>query len=136
MELKRDKEQALCALENDLLWLLERTPADGYRWMSTKRDLVEMTHEVWLRNVVFDSMGRVKPFIHLLRQVCRIVGVDMPKKPTAMLDSIAHRKDQEHFSIVNRYVQILRSIQRLDGGNSRPIMRFLTTEADTYRMVA
>lgn len=125
-----EKERALRTMENDMLWLLEQKGSKGYRWASTKRDLVEMVHEVWLRGVVYDFTGRVLPFTHLLKRVCDIVGVAVPKKPTSMLDNIAHRKDQEHLAITNRYMQILRSMHRNDPqlslfNDERPILRFL-----------
>ena len=131
---KWEKERAGKEMEKDLLWLLEQRKG-MYQWIGTKRDLVEMTHCVWLRDVVFDPMGRVLPFIHLLHRVCCIVDVPMPKKPTAMLDTISHRKNQELLSMTCRYVRIMRELQRDENRQltlfpkDRPIKRFLAVRA-------
>jgi len=119
----QEKEQALCAMEADLLWLLNEGESRRYKWTSTKRDLVEFVHVVWLRDVVYDSVGRVLPFTYLLRKVCDIVGVAEPKKPTAMLDTIAHRKNQEKLCITHRYMRILQDMPCT--GTPRPILRFM-----------
>lgn len=131
---KWEKEMACKEMEKDLLWLLEQKK-EKYVWIGTKRDLVELTHDVWLRDVVFDPMGRVLPFIHLLHKVCDVVGMEMPKKPTAMLDTISHRKKQEVLNMVSRYVRILRELkcnkeqQLMLFPKERPIKRFLSSQA-------
>ena len=121
-----EKENALRAMEADLLWLLNEGESRRYKWTSTKRDLVEFVHVVWLRDVVYDSVGRVLPFTYLLRKVCDIVGVAEPKKPTAMLDTIAHRKNQEKLCITHRYMRILQDMQHMQHpAPPRPILRFM-----------
>lgn len=111
------------SMEADLLWLI-RQKEGKYRWIGTKRELVEMTHRVWLRNVVFDPTGRVMPFTHLLRRVCEVVGMEVPKKPTAMLDNIVHRKNHDLLCMEQRYLRIIESMEE-EGVQERPIQRFL-----------
>ena len=115
---KQEQALALSQMADDLLWLIKQEQG-RYQWIGTKRDLVEMTHKVWRQDVVFDAMGRVLPFLHLLHRVCTLLGIAMPKKPTAMLDTISHRKRQDQLSMVNRYARIIKA------GSPRPIFRFL-----------
>ena len=115
---KQEQALALSQMADDLLWLIKQEQG-RYQWIGTKRDLVEMTHKVWRQDVVFDAMGRVLPFLHLLHRVCTLLGIAMPKKPTAMLDTISHRKRQDQLSMVNRYARIIKA------SSSRPILRFL-----------
>ena len=102
---KQEQALALSQMADDLLWLIKQEQG-RYQWIGTKRDLVEMTHKVWRQDVVFDAMGRVLPFLHLLHRVCTLLG-------------ISHRKRQDQLSMVNRYARIMKD------SSPRPILRFL-----------
>lgn len=99
------RQKALGRLTADVHWLTGR-PCNSIRWMSTRRDLVEMIDLAWMQRTLTDRQGRPYSRRQLARRVFAVVGQSMPHSLERVVSQIRERATAE-LSILYRYQQFV-----------------------------
>ncbi len=88
--------------------LLSHSPEDGIVWQSTARDLVELTHEVWLTGLIMDNRGRQMTFKAMVHHIFNILHAREPASPTGVVNVLRNRKCMKTLPVLERYANLLR----------------------------
>lgn len=87
--------------------LLRKSPDDGMIWQSTARDLVELTHEVWLTGQIFNRQGQQMSFKMMVHHIFNILHAREPASPTSILSNLQRRKCMRTLPVLERYGNML-----------------------------
>lgn len=98
------RHRALERMTADLDWLIAQ-PRGSLRWLSTKRDLVEMVHLVWLSQRLCDSRGRLFTRPTLASLAFAAVGMDAPQSLRHVVYELRNRRTSS-LSMLHRYQQL------------------------------
>lgn len=98
-----DMRQAAERMVNDLLWLVNQ--AEGsVTWCSTRADLIDMVHTVWLQGVIRGDDGRPISQNALARKAFAAVGMELPRSMSSVVCRLNDRS-RPFFSLLYRYAQ-------------------------------
>lgn len=85
----------------DLTWLLSQ-PRGTVEWLSSRRDLVELCHSVWLAGSLPDAVGRPLTRRALVQRAFAITQLPMPASVESVVHRITYRRC-DALSLVARY---------------------------------
>ena len=76
-------------------------------WTGTQRDLVELTHFVWMTGRLLDGNGTPITFNTLVRRIFEVLHVNPPKRPSGVMDKLNRRKFIRSSPLVERYLNLM-----------------------------
>ena len=83
---REDVDRIKAMIVADFSELLNRQPAEGLQWASTKTDLVELSHLVWESGLLLDERGMPLSFRSIVNRVCAVLNVVPPHNPSGTLE--------------------------------------------------
>ncbi|SRR5574344_181643 len=96
---KKNRERIVA----DMVALMGRSESEGLRWRSSKTDLMEMVHILYCSDVMRDMYGLPLTFLELVRRVCAIVHVEVPRNPNQLVARAQQRKGRKVLPLLMRY---------------------------------
>lgn len=100
---KRSGSVVRQCIAEDMLGLMCRRPEDGLVWASSKTDLIEMVHILYISELMRDSGNLPMTFRELVRRACAIVHVTEPCNPNQLVARARLRKGRRMLPLEERY---------------------------------
>lgn len=82
--------------------LLSMQEKDGLQWRGTKRDLLELLHEVYYHCGIVMADGSYATFTYLVGRVFKVFGLVPPRNPSSKAFRAEGRKGVRRASLVSR----------------------------------
>ena len=96
--------------------LYNSSPSDNLVWKGTARDLVELTHFVWLRGVILDESGRPVTFKAMVTHIFTVLHRPAPRHPNSVMSKVNSRKNVSMKPLLARYYVLM-----TEGGITNPV---------------
>lgn len=103
MDDKQSRAVVRQRMVDDMLSLMRRRPDEGLSWASTKTDLIEMVHLLYISEVMRDRNNLPMTFKELVRRACAIVHVSEPRNPNQLVARARLRKGLRMLPLEERY---------------------------------
>jgi len=121
-EYKQRKARAMQLMADDFDWLLAQPPG-RYEWVASKKWLIEWANDVGgYRGGTMDEMLRPIPVCRLYERCFGVLGMELPKKPSASLSKL--RWQEKRNDISPDYV-ILYYMNHLEEQERSPLCRII-----------
>lgn len=104
---REQRREAREKLAHDFSELLGRSPAENLYWMETVTDLMDLSHEVYMTELLLDSQGRPFGFMRLVKRACAVLHVTLPANPYSMAFNARNRKGVRQTSMFSRYCWLM-----------------------------
>lgn len=104
------KEQRLHAREQmarQFAELLARSPMEKLYWQESVTDLIDLSHEVYMTEMLKDNEGRPFPFGGIVKRACAVLHVVEPRNPYSMAYNARNRKGVKQVSLFSRYCWLM-----------------------------
>ena len=99
-EMIRQLEKQLASEVGELLKCNE---SDNLRWKGTQSDLIEALYVAFTTFSLHDDEGQGLSFIHIVRSVCNIVHMPIPRNPYELASRSRRRKGVRRLTYMERY---------------------------------
>ena len=119
----------ICQMVNDTMWLLDQ--AEGsVTWKNeeSKRNLIELSHIVFLTSALRENDGRIMTLKHLIEKMFRILHIPIPHNPRSYINGVQLqmlRHQTARIGIMEQY-RIMMSNSKI-----RPIENLLVVSSGT-----
>lgn len=106
---REQRRHALSEMARQFAELLARSPDENLYWMETTTDLMDLSHEVYLSEMLVDSQGRPYSFGRLVTRACAVLHVPRPANPYSMAFNARNRKGVKQMSLFSRFCWLMYS---------------------------
>ena len=104
---KEQRAHALTMMAKQFCELLERSPDENLYWTESTTDLMDISHEVYLTEMLVDSQGRPMAFGKIVSRACAVLHVVRPSNPYSMAFNARNRKGVRQTSFFSRYCWLM-----------------------------
>lgn len=109
-------------LVKDYEWLSAKSKEGKLCWTGTMTDLCVWTHHLFSQFALSDAQGRPRRYVSLMREVCEMLGRQMPVNPYSFLYMALTEDSSWRKTFKTRYQDIFLS------GEEHPVSRFVKSD--------